>query len=116
MLLQEEAASLSATLIAIGSCIFPLRAMLVKFKLPQATLNAARELAAATGSVEGNKSLQRALSRPSRRTWGDDVEALVSKLRLLKRAWPSEESCSRLRQREGEAHTMSPLDQKASNS
>ena len=112
---KEELRKLGEALQTISKCIFPLRTVLEHLELPQATLDAARRLLGTTMHYTGDSMrLQETLARPSKCTWKGDVEALVTILTVLGRAWPSEESCRRLSQREGDVHTLSPVEQKAS--
>ncbi|CDI79059.1 hypothetical protein EPH_0008270 [Eimeria praecox] len=116
VLLKEESRKLEEALQTISKCIFPLRTVLEQLELPQATLDAARRVLAATKHYTGDSArLQETLARPSKCTWKGDVEALATVLAVLGRAWPSKESCERLLQREGDAHTLSPVEQKASS-
>ena len=99
----------------IGKCIFPLRTVLEHLDLPQATLDAARRLLETTTQYTGDSArLQEILAHPSNCTWEGDVKLLATDMEVLGQAWPSEEPCRRLLQRQGDVHTLSPVEQKAS--
>ncbi|CDJ51306.1 hypothetical protein, conserved [Eimeria brunetti] len=109
-LLKEESRKLEQALQTISKCIFPLCAVLERLELPRGTLDDARRLLATTRHYTGDGAwLQQILARPSSCTWMGDVKALAEVLAELGRAWPSEESCTRLLQREGDVHTLSPF-------
>ncbi|CDJ61251.1 hypothetical protein, conserved [Eimeria maxima] len=110
---KEEYGKLDEALQTIGKCIFPLRTVLEHLDLPQATLDAARRLLETTTQYTGDSArLQEILAHPSNCTWEGDVKLLATDMEVLGQAWPSEESCRRLLQRQGDVHTLSPVEQK----
>ena len=112
---EEDANRIAGAIQRIGNCFFPLLQVLRDLELPQATLDAAKLLNTSSGYVStAGTTLQRVLSRPSRCSWTGEVEDLAIVLTVLLEAWPAEESCKRLVQREGDPNALSHLEQKAS--
>ncbi|CDJ29039.1 LOW QUALITY PROTEIN: uncharacterized protein EMH_0046390 [Eimeria mitis] len=110
---KDESRKLEEALNTISKCIFPLGTVLKYLELPQATLDAARQLLGTTKHYTGDSGmLHEILARTSACTWKGDVEALATVLAALGRAWPSEESCERLLQRKSDAHLLSAVEQK----
>ncbi|KAL8271239.1 hypothetical protein Esti_004805 [Eimeria stiedai] len=114
ILSKEEAALLEQCLRSMNACVFPVKTMLESFALPQQVLEAARNLAAASGySAAEITKLENELKPLSNCQWQEDVMDLDRLLESLESAWPSAATCLSLLQRAGEAHTMASLEQKA---
>ncbi|KAL8425234.1 hypothetical protein Efla_002399 [Eimeria flavescens] len=114
ILSKEERARLEQALRKM-KCIYPLEGLLEKFELPEPVIRATVELAAASGFPDADVAdLKKSLAPLRRCSWEEAFSSLDQRLEALEVAWPSEASCRALLHRAGEAHTMPPLEQKAS--